>query len=517
MYTGGGMYTGNGGFWKSLKKYGKKAWNSGLGKRMRSFAADELAMAAGGFVPGAGGPVRDALRKAGLGMYTGGGMYTGNGAYQQVANDLIAGGHETEGIMRFDVQNDEDCIVVSHSEYVMDIYAPPKDSTTGTVKLPLNAGQAKTFPMLSQIAANFEDFQIVQLGFTYKPSLSDWQTTNGQVGQVLIATNYNPEAPLWTTKQQLLAQTGSTSARTIDSTLHGVECDPSKHHNDGHYLTRTGPPRPDEDLNDYDHGWTQVTVVDTPAEAANITLGELHVSYTIKLSKPRIWQSAHNIVPRWIAQDWTSRGQLSGTFYSPETNSATGFKRFALTSGDSDRILLAKQNTIDAIVKTGPMPLAEGETVPQSSSGILFPANLTGDFRLTFVMDTDLARDFIHSFQGQLRDIGNQTRASGDWVPTKYCDGVPGYKNLWLKSKMQGNTSGTNQSRVIGYVDFHIDVARDGIDNILFFCCEADETAMKFNGLKLELTGINTTLQWRQDGGNDAIIMVDYNHQIVTF
>jgi hypothetical protein len=137
MYTGGGMYTGQGGFWKSLKKYGKKAWNSGLGKRMRSFAADELAMAAGGFVPGAGGPVRDALRKSGLGMYTGGGMYTGSGAYDKVVtNDLIAGGHETEGIMRFDVQNDEDCITVSHSEYVMDIYAPPAGVTAQTVKLP---------------------------------------------------------------------------------------------------------------------------------------------------------------------------------------------------------------------------------------------------------------------------------------------------------------------------------------------------------------------------------------------
>lgn len=509
------MYTGNGGFWKSLKKYGKKAWDSGLGKRMRSFAADELAMAAGGFVPGAGAPVRDALRKAGLGMYTGAGMYTGQGGYQQVANDLIEGGHATEGVMRFDVQNDEDCITISHSEYVMDIYAPPSNATQGTVKLPLNAGQAKTFPMLSQIAANFEDFQLMQLAFTYKPSLSDWQTTNGQVGQVLIATNYNPEAPLWTTKQQLLAQTGSTSARTIDSTLHGVECDPSKHHNDGHYLVRTGPPRPDEDLNDYDHGWTQVTVVDTPKEAANITLGELHVSYTIKLSKPRIWQMAHNIVPRWLLQDWNERGPPSGVLLSAEN--IPPYRRFTFTSDDCDTFLLAKQSNIDCKLVFADLPLLEGQTTPVKSAGILFPANLAGDFRITFQVPVDGAARFLHSFQGQIRNIANQPDAPQ--APIHAPQTITTYANTWYRTHMVGTYSdGGSFGRIIGYTDIHLNVARDGLDNILFVSIDAtNEEAMKYTTVMLEVTGLNTTLQWRQDGTNDQNIMVDKNDQIVTF
>ena len=146
---------------------------------------------------------------------------------------------------------------------------------------------AHTFPSLSQLAANFEDCEILQCAFTYKPTLSDWQTTEGQVGTILMATQYNPNAHEWVNKQQFLTQTGSTSSRVIDSAYHGVECDKSKLHGDGKFLVRTGPAPFGANLSDYDLGFMQMQVRDVPQ--ANKTLGELHISYTIKLSKPRRW------------------------------------------------------------------------------------------------------------------------------------------------------------------------------------------------------------------------------------
>ena len=189
--------------------------------------------------------------------------------------------------MRFDPQTDEESICISHSEFVMDVYAPATVGSAQDTKLSLNPGLSSTFPMLSQIAANFEECEFLQLAFTYKPTLSDWQTSNGQVGSVMFATNHNPNAQLWTTKEQILAATGSTSSKVTDGVFHGIECDPMKHHNDQQFLVRTGPAPLAANLTDYDLGFTQMRVRDVPV--ANFTLGELHVSYTVKLRRPRIY------------------------------------------------------------------------------------------------------------------------------------------------------------------------------------------------------------------------------------
>jgi hypothetical protein len=301
--------------------------------------------------------------------------------------------------------------------------------------------------------------------------------------------------------------------------MHGVECDPSKHHNDGHYLTRTGPPRPDEDLNDYDHGWTQVTVVDTPTNAPNITLGELHVSYTIKLSKPRIWQSAHNIVPRWLLQDWVARGpQVSGLLPQVEANADNLRFRFAISKSDCETLLIAKQSTFDAKLVHVDMPLIAPATTPQTSTGILFPANMAGTFRVTFCISTTTSATLIHSLQGQIENIANQaSQSTTSATPTLPPKDVDGYVNPWFITNIVGYSShGPGFQTITGYTDIRLNVARDGVDNIFFFGFESQGNA-KYNSVMLEVTGLNTSLQWRQDGSNDQNIMVDKNDQIVTF
>ena len=143
--------------------------------------------------------------------------------------------------------------------------------------------------MLSQIASNFEISEVQQLAFTYKPTLSNYQTTDGQVGTIMMATQYNPNAGVWTNKEQFLAQTGATSSRVTDLTYHGVECDVSKLPNDGKLFNRSGPPILGSNLTDYDLGYTQIRIQDVPT--ASIAIGELHVSYTVKLSKPRLYSN----------------------------------------------------------------------------------------------------------------------------------------------------------------------------------------------------------------------------------
>jgi len=275
-YHGLGMYTG-GGMYNPFKSKIGRAFRHGL-TGLVGTAANDVGSAIG--IGGLGALAEKGMHASGIGMYT------GNGGYA-VANDLVAGGNSSEKIMRFDPQSDSDHIRVSHSEYVMDLYAPEVYAGTQDTLLRINPGNQLVFPMLSQPASNFEDCEIEQLAFTYRPSLSDWQTTTGQVGSVVIATQYNPDKGKFITKEAMLAQTGSTSAKVTEGTLHGVECDPAKLPNDGKFHIRTGPVPLGDDLTDYDLGFTQVRVMDVPS--TNITLGEIHVSYTVTLRRPRIW------------------------------------------------------------------------------------------------------------------------------------------------------------------------------------------------------------------------------------
>lgn len=298
LYTGG-RYGGRGGY-AEIKAGVRRAAGAA-----RSAAAS---LARDSAVRSAGGQLLKAVGTHAINRAFGNGSYTAPGMPGTVSNELIAGGHASEGIMRFDAQRDHETLVLSHSEYVMDVYAPPEGQRAVDILMSLNPGERNTFPMLSQIAANFETYRLKQCIITYKPLLSSWLTENGQVGQVVIASQYNTQKQKWTTKEQMLAQTGSTSSRVIEGVAHGVECDVKKLPTDGKFFVRTGMPEGGvTQLHEYDHAFTQIRVQDVPTvgtnSAANVTLGEIHISYTVELSKPRMWSGIGNSIPRALYID----------------------------------------------------------------------------------------------------------------------------------------------------------------------------------------------------------------------
>jgi hypothetical protein len=525
MYTGGGMYTGQGNFWKSLGRGIRKLGKSKFIRGIRHDLSKELGAAAEELLPGSGGAAEAALKAAGIGMYT------GQGGYQTVKNELIHGGHASEGLMRFDAQNDEDAVMISHSEYVMDVYAPPGTEKKVDIKLPLNAGEAKTFPMLSQLAANFEDFEVVQLAFTYKPTLSDWQTTSGQVGQILMATNYNPSADKWTTKQQLLAQTGSTSARTIDATFHGVECDTSKIHNDGHYLVRTGPPRPEQDLKDFDHGWTQISVVDTPAEAANKTLGELHVSYTIKLSKPRIWAGVANNLPSFkaVCSSASNAMPTNGPFDKNIFGFSAGSRGYIIPTESFNDKYTARQGSLECALRVGTEP-ASSLLVNQ----IVFPAGFAGDVCVRITADifnsSTITSDFpmlVARTSGQCDSIKDQPIFFGSddvrEVQTVTLHGLEnasagtGGGETWFSPPIQSAATIEDTTTIVTELHLRLNVARDQVDNIFHFMFAGTLGSASLARWHIDINAYNTRLNYRQDGANDKVILEDKAGQIVTY
>lgn len=174
-----------------------------------------------------------------------------------------------------------DGIRIRHVEYLSDIV-----STTvfNTQTLPLNPGLPRTFPWLSKIAANFEEYKfnglVIYLNTTSGSAVGSTNTALGLWGAV---TQYDPSEPGFSTKQQAENYIGCQSSVPSQSLMHGVECKPKSNILDKMYV-RTGELGADQDLKFYDWGKTQIF---TSGAQASSTIGELKISYDVTFMKPR--------------------------------------------------------------------------------------------------------------------------------------------------------------------------------------------------------------------------------------
>lgn len=236
--------------------------------------------AAGGFM--LGGPLG-----AAAGMSLGGaagnaaGYYTGTGDYRYkgMKNNMAMG--------RFQNPNQT---VITHREYITDIKAGaiPGGATSSVfdiVKYAINPGVATTFPWLASIAANYEEYEILGMVFSFvSTSGESVAATNTALGAVILATEYDPTKPAFQNKQAMENYQFASSSKPSVSQIHAIECKKSLTPVKQLYVrsgTVTGT-----DLRWNDFGNFYVATVGYPSAGAN--LGELWCTYKVKLLKPRL-------------------------------------------------------------------------------------------------------------------------------------------------------------------------------------------------------------------------------------
>ena len=151
-----------------------------------------------------GGAVYDAV--TGKGMYSSG--VTGRGAY---TNSLFLPHSEQNVPIRFGVVDEPEgnSIIITNCEKICDIYGnsliDPTDPNSKakpfeSAVYDINPGNFLTFPELSQYASNWTKYEMIQLAFEFTSTIPDtFTTTNPQFGRVLMSTQYNPKAQMWTT------------------------------------------------------------------------------------------------------------------------------------------------------------------------------------------------------------------------------------------------------------------------------------------------------------------------------
>lgn len=265
-YGGRGLYSGTGGFWSD-------AWNASSG--LRGFLGDTARASSNPFISGLG-------RAAGA---------LGIGAYETAptSNEIVDGGQGNPAPSFSAGGGEMGTITISHKEYVADVFGPESAGVFQNLTYGINPALPGTFPWLSQLAANYEEYTIKQLIFTFRSTVTDFVASNGQVGTVLMATQYNANDAPFASKSEMLEYAGAASCKVSQPMLSGVECDPAQLSGSQGKYTRSGPVPPEEDIKTYDVGTLNIATSNTPAQFNNQAIGELWVSYTVELRKPKFF------------------------------------------------------------------------------------------------------------------------------------------------------------------------------------------------------------------------------------
>lgn len=200
----------------------------------------------------------------------------GSGDYKINSNTLLSG-----QIPVFETNGRE--TIIAHKEYLADIVGSTAFSLTS---YPINPGMSQTFPWLSAVATNYEQYQMLGLIFEYRPSSGTAiASTNTSLGVVMLATDYDAEHPSFTNKQQMLSYQYSCADVPFNKILHPVECSSKDKTLNVQYI-RTGALQPNDDLQFYDLGNLQIAT--QGMQVGVTTVGELWVTYHVRLLKPRM-------------------------------------------------------------------------------------------------------------------------------------------------------------------------------------------------------------------------------------
>lgn len=207
------------------------------------------------------------------------GKWLGMGTYKVEKNSLLS--DEISSQVPF-MHSSVDGVRIRHREYIGDV-----KSSVGFVNtvFDVNPGLAETFPWLSSIAQNFEQYRFDGLIFEFKTTSADaLNSTNTALGVVVLAAEYNSAAPTYTNKQQMENSMWAVSTKPSQSIICPIECDPKKN-TIGNLYTRFEAPQSGEDIRLFDLCNIQVGTVGSQAAAV---IGELWVSYDVVLLKPQM-------------------------------------------------------------------------------------------------------------------------------------------------------------------------------------------------------------------------------------
>lgn len=486
-YVGKGMYRGRGGYWGRL--IGSKLGMADLGDKLGDLASGAITA----WNPALGSAL-STLSGVGAQIHK---TMTGQGAY--VSNDIVDGGVGTP-VPMFTKSNDG-TITLSNREYISDIFAPLEPSAFLNTTYPINPGIERTFPWLCQVAENYEEYTLKQCIFTFKSTVTDYAAATGQVGQVIMATQYNASSAPFGDKQTMMQYAFSSSGKTSQDMLQGIECDPTKLSGTIGRFVRNGPIPigVSGDVNLYDHGVLNVALTDCPATYAGQQMGELWVSYTIELRKPKFVTANGWGITRdcYVATQGDARAPFGNGLnaYGGQQNSLGSSLIFPSVPGTT---MLSSAYTQGAVL-FGSRPFADC----LFSFSIQIPSWYSGNLTVRWCQNP-ISGDQLYPFT-VFTAQGSNIEPIND-IPYS---NTPGAVVSWnAYSNTQQDTAAITDASVAQELHIRVEPPLNGGTNVLLFGYEQDGAQTNM-GFMIDLAEYNTLFNLSQNGSNDRIGLVN--------
>lgn len=241
----------------------------------------------GGALGGMAGAALGGPAGAVIGSFLGGklghlvGQITGFGDYKVQSNSVMFGGLSPPYVVN---ALNKGGIIVRHREYIGDITA---SSAFVNTAYPINPGQSTTFPWLSGIAANFEQYRMRGCLFEFLSTSSDallMAATSSALGTVNMATEYDSLEVNFSGKREMLNHEFANSRKPSVSFIHPVECKKDRTPVSELYVRPHGVPS-GADIRLYDLGKFQIAT--EGMQTSTGTVGELWVTYEVELFKAK--------------------------------------------------------------------------------------------------------------------------------------------------------------------------------------------------------------------------------------
>lgn len=311
-------------------------------------------------------------------------------AFKAFANIVGNGSYRTNGMKVQDGysppmfrRGTDGSVIVEHREYLGDITGSTAFTNTSFQVNPTNT---TLFPWLSNLAYNFEQYRVLGMVFEFKSMSADaLNSTNTALGTVIMAAEYNALDANFVSKLEMENYEWAVSLKPSESCLYPLEAAPNETPVDLLYI-QEGPLPVGADLRLYNWANFQIATVGMQAAA---DIGELWVSYSLELVKPRVTPGAGPSRQLFLLDTGAPSGTIgNGTGSLFGVNGGRIIGNIAVQSSASVNI---NQNFA---VSTSDPNFAAGSSFLLNTNSVYFPSSCAGRAFSVYLMANNTGVSF---------------------------------------------------------------------------------------------------------------------------
>lgn len=190
--------------------------------------------------------------------------------------------------------------VIRFQEYLGDVITAPVAGNFQLQSFTINAANPISFPFLSQIAANFEQYDFEGILYSFCSTSSDaLNSVNTALGSVMMATQYDINDALFASKLEMLNYEYSSIVKPSENCIHMIECDPRQTSINELYTLYGQAVPANSDSRLYNLG--RFNVATQGFQGTSVNVGQLHVTYQVRLLKPKLFTSLGLGIPMYCS------------------------------------------------------------------------------------------------------------------------------------------------------------------------------------------------------------------------